>query len=455
MLSRLQRAHVAAIPYENLDIVRGAPPPIEPVACVRRVVARPRRLLLPPERRLRDLAGVARRRRHAARLGRPEPRGARSRRARTGTTSVWPSGSPPGEGDGVRWLVDVGLGDGPPYPLPLVPGTYAQDGFNFRIGPSPLAAEGWRLDHDPRGAIILVDFAAEPVTTASFEAMHTDVVDVAGVGIHANRRRAPPPRQRGRRCCAAASSANGTANGMRERDVDSAGDWWALVLDRFGLAYADLTAHERDSLWRRGACDARSVGCGRPAVTRSRGRAHRYGCSRRSPRAPPSSPLWRSTSRTAGCCRGAIRTSPHWSFTRVPGWRPHRLPLADPPRRRCLSRRGRRPCVLLARRRDTGGSTPCCCWRRPRRRLSSRRGSRRHFGARGRSTSTRCTDRTRSRSRAATRRARSPSTCSLGAPARRRRETSGAGAPARRCADVGRGGRRDAGAAPRSLPHAT
>jgi len=39
-LAELQRAHVAAIPYENLDIVRGAPPGIEPVDCVRRIVRR-------------------------------------------------------------------------------------------------------------------------------------------------------------------------------------------------------------------------------------------------------------------------------------------------------------------------------------------------------------------------------------------------------------------------------
>jgi len=34
-LAALQRAHVAAVPYENIDIVRGSPPPIDSASCVR------------------------------------------------------------------------------------------------------------------------------------------------------------------------------------------------------------------------------------------------------------------------------------------------------------------------------------------------------------------------------------------------------------------------------------
>ena len=38
---------------------------------------------------------------------------------------------------------------------------------------------------------------------------------------------------------------------VRERDIDTADDWWGLVIDRFGLACADLSATERDRLWRK------------------------------------------------------------------------------------------------------------------------------------------------------------------------------------------------------------
>ena len=37
----------------------------------------------------------------------------------------------------------------------------------------------------------------------------------------------------------------------RSREVTSAAAWWELVLDHFGLAYGDLSADERSSLWRR------------------------------------------------------------------------------------------------------------------------------------------------------------------------------------------------------------
>lgn len=41
------------------------------------------------------------------------------------------------------------------------------------LGPSPLVADGWRLEHDSRGAWTLFDMAARPVVTDDFTAMHT------------------------------------------------------------------------------------------------------------------------------------------------------------------------------------------------------------------------------------------------------------------------------------------
>ena len=42
-----------------------------------------------------------------------------------------------------------------------------------------------------------------------------------------------------------------SSDGARSREVTSAAAWWELVLDHFGLAYGDLSADERSSLWRR------------------------------------------------------------------------------------------------------------------------------------------------------------------------------------------------------------
>ena len=213
-----------------------------------------------------------------------------------------------GEGGGKRWLVDVGLGDGPPYPLALVPGTYAQEGFEFRLRPSPLVAAG--LASRPRSAR-----GVHPRRLRRRTGHHGgvrvdahDAVDLSGVGVRPTaavlRRPAGGPEML--RGCV---FSEWDGDRMRERDVDSAADWWDLVLDRFGLAYADLTALRAGRSLAEGAFDTRSLGCGRPAVTRPCGRAPRYACSRRSPHVSPCSPLLRSTSRTAGRCRGSTCTS--------------------------------------------------------------------------------------------------------------------------------------------------
>ena len=243
-LAALQRAHLAAVPYENLDIVRGAPPAIDPVSCARRIVAGRggycyhlnggfAALLEWLEVDVtRHLAGVQGR--SAA-----EPPGADGNHLGL-TVKI----------GGTTWLADAALGDGPPEPLPLAAGTYEQDGFVFGLCPSPLVAGGWRLEHDARGAWILFDMAAERATTDDFAGMHMKLstdpesgfVRVAVVG-----RRFGQTLELLRGCVFSET----TGADVRARDVDSAEDWWGLVLDRFGLAYGDLAAAERGNLWRK------------------------------------------------------------------------------------------------------------------------------------------------------------------------------------------------------------
>ena len=165
-LATLQRAHIAAVAYENLDIVRGAPPSIDPVACVLRILAGRGGYcfhLNGAFAALLEWLGVDVTRHLAGVQGRrlPEPPGANGNHL--GLTAGI---------DGARWLVDVGTGDGPAEPLPLVAGEYEVDGFAFSLGASPLAKGGWRLGHDPRGAWILFDMAPASATTGDFAAMH-------------------------------------------------------------------------------------------------------------------------------------------------------------------------------------------------------------------------------------------------------------------------------------------
>ena len=243
-LAALQRAHIAAVAYENIDIVRGDPPPIDSVACARRILAGRGGYCFHLNggfSALLEWLGVDLTRHLAGVQGRSaaEPPGANGNHL--GLTV---------EVEGARWLVDVGTGDGPPDALLLAPGTYEQDGFVFTLGPSPLAASGWRLAHDPRGAWILFDMANEAATNDDFAAMHTKLSTDPESGFV---RIAAVMRRFGSRLDILRGCVFSERDGAdeRARDIDSCDDWWGLVVERFGLAYGTLPAVEREDLWRK------------------------------------------------------------------------------------------------------------------------------------------------------------------------------------------------------------
>ena len=241
-LAVLQRAHIAAVPYENIDIVRGAPPPMDGDSCVRRIVSGRGGYCFHLNggfAALLEWLGVDLMRHLAGVQGRnaAEPPGANGNHLGL-TVDV----------AGARWLVDVGTGDGPPEPLLLAAGSYEQDGFVFALGPSPLVAGGWRLDHDSRGSWLLFDMAAEPATTDDFAAMHSKLStdpESGFVRIAAVMRRFGTRVDILRGCLF--SERDGA--GERAREIDSCDEWWEIVIDGFGLAYGDLAAAEREHLW--------------------------------------------------------------------------------------------------------------------------------------------------------------------------------------------------------------
>ncbi len=166
-LRRLQRVHLERVPYETVDIVRGRPPAIDPLASARRILAGRGGYCYHLNGALsallawlrvdvtRHLAGV-----YGGRV--EEPPG--------------PDGNHLGVtvrvGDGDPWLVDVGLGDGPAEPLSLVAGEHVQGDAVYRLGPSPFGDGAWRFEHEPRGGFGGFDVASQEAAIGDFEAMH-------------------------------------------------------------------------------------------------------------------------------------------------------------------------------------------------------------------------------------------------------------------------------------------
>ncbi|HEU4948027.1 MAG TPA: arylamine N-acetyltransferase [Kribbella sp.] len=154
------------------------------------------------------------------------------------------------ETPGVTWLVDAGLGDGLHVPLPLQIGSYEQEPFTFALRPSEVTADGWRLDHDPRGGIEGMDFARARTELAAFRESH-DYLSTS-------------PDSPFVRLCSAfrrTSTAVHILRGLTQSSVhpdrtdvctlESKAEWYASLRDVFGLHLADLTADDRDRLWRR------------------------------------------------------------------------------------------------------------------------------------------------------------------------------------------------------------
>lgn len=246
-LRALHTAHVERVPYEALDIWLERPTGIDPAESAARITGGRGGYCYHLNGAFSALL---------ARLGYDVTRhagGVQSRGAEPGITrnhlALTARGLPSPGNPGGAWLVDLGLGDGPHEPLPLVAGSYRQGPFTYGLRPSEVAPGGWRFDHDPAGSFEGMDFAPEPAEMAEFEDMHRHLStspDSGFVRVAAVLRR----------------DASGvdvlrglvlTRQGAGEHSVtlDSARDYYAALGDVFGLTLDDVADAEKDRLWRR------------------------------------------------------------------------------------------------------------------------------------------------------------------------------------------------------------
>lgn len=140
----LHRRHLEAVPYENLGIMLGDPPPVDPRASVRRVGEVGRLGYCfhqngAAELMLRSLGYAVERRHGQVWKGQPDPEGDLNHLVLVVTI--------PGR-EHERWWFDVGLGDGFAEPVLLADGPFSDaSGFGYAL--EGVDESGWLYRHDP------------------------------------------------------------------------------------------------------------------------------------------------------------------------------------------------------------------------------------------------------------------------------------------------------------------
>jgi N-hydroxyarylamine O-acetyltransferase len=152
-LRALHRAHLQAIPYENLDVQLGRPLTPDPAAAYDKIVRRRRGGWC---YEMNGLFGWA-----LDQVGFSVMRmaGAAMREVR-GDSAIGNHLVLHVEIDGKPWIADVGFGDGIPEPFPLKASALSCDGFDFRL--EAMDEGWWRFHNHEFGGAKSFDFRAEP-----------------------------------------------------------------------------------------------------------------------------------------------------------------------------------------------------------------------------------------------------------------------------------------------------
>ena len=159
-LRLLQHRHLERLPYENLGIMLGHTPSVDPESSLLRVGELGRAGYCFHQNAvfevvLRDL-GYQVERRHGHVWSREEHRHEPS----LNHLVLMVSGLPSDDNPAGRWWPDVGLGEGFWEPLPLVVGTYSDGPFTFEI--TEVRPDGWSYLNDPNGSFTGLEVTSRP-----------------------------------------------------------------------------------------------------------------------------------------------------------------------------------------------------------------------------------------------------------------------------------------------------
>lgn len=252
-LRLIHRAHQEHVPYENLGIMLGPAPSVDPAACLERIgrVGRAGYCLhqnAALELVLRDL-GFDVERRHGHVWTNPDHR----HDPDLNHLVVVVSGLPTPDNPGGRWWPDVGLGEAFRDPLPMIAGEYADGPFCYRI--DEIRADGWSFTQDPSGSFTGLEVTGrptDPVTVLEAHAVLSTPPDGHFARLLVVQRRDAGGLETVRGCVATRID----AGGRHETDLTAYDDWRAALVaiglslegvaddDLRGLFERSLAVHE-------------------------------------------------------------------------------------------------------------------------------------------------------------------------------------------------------------------
>jgi N-hydroxyarylamine O-acetyltransferase len=243
----LHRRHLARVPYENLGIMLGRPPSVEPADSLARVVRVGR-------------AGYCFHQNGALELALLDLGFAISRRA----GHVWTtpddrfsgvlnhlvlvaSGLPTDDNPGGEWWVDVGLGDAFVDPMPLVVAPAGQGGFDYEV--TEVRPDGWSFTADALGSFGGVEVGPAP-TRADIEERHASLStppDGHFARLLVVQRRAVEGIDVVRGCI----RQRVTPGHKEETELTSYDEWRGAIADGCGLSLAEVPDDDLRGLWTR------------------------------------------------------------------------------------------------------------------------------------------------------------------------------------------------------------
>jgi N-hydroxyarylamine O-acetyltransferase len=247
----LHAAHCARVPYENIDIVRGCPPGIDPRATAERFIAgRGGYCYLLNGGFSALLASLGYQvTRHVGAVWRPGNPGAGSAQEAWGRHLALTV-----ELEGRPWFVDVGLGDALYEPVALPEHrdetvVFAQGPFEYRLEASEQVPGAWRFVHDPsQASFTAMDFGPDTVPMVAFRERHKYLSNSPNSGfvrVLKVMRREPQTAHVLTGCILLRQD----SNGRYEHTLTSPGEWFDAVADVFGMPLADVDPAARVRLW--------------------------------------------------------------------------------------------------------------------------------------------------------------------------------------------------------------